>query len=211
MPYSKAHKAQTRANIVAAATRAFREEGIASVAIPALMRRVGLTHGGFYAHFASKDDLVAEACSTGFVESAERLLRKIARSAPEHPVKTIIAKYLAPAHRDMPATGCMIPTLVEEIIHAPTEVRDAFTRGLTAYADLLGSYLPPTTSSAVDQPTDAALLLLGGMAGALQLARAVSDPDLSERILTTARDFYTQAFGEHSALGATEPGNIEPQ
>ena len=214
MPYSKTHKAQTRAKIVEAATHAFREEGIGGVTIPALMQRAGLTHGGFYAHFESKDDLVAEACATGFVESAERRLRKIARLAPERPAEAIIAKYLSPAHRDTPASGCMLPALTGEIPHAPEAVRDAFTRGLTDYAEQLGAYLPPTTDSAAGQPADAALVLLSGMAGALQLARAVSDPEMSERILTAAHNFYTRAFGEPSAQSgaagdaATDPGQV---
>lgn len=194
MPYSKAHKAQTRARIVEAATRAFREEGIGGVAIPALMQRAGLTHGGFYAHFTNKDDLVAAACDAGYAESIARLQRRAARLAHDDVLPSLIKSYLTPAHRDSPASGCTIAALAEDVTHAPQDVREAFTRGLASYAEQLGAYLPIAIAATPDQQTDAALILLGGMAGALLLARAVNDPEMSERILTAARDFYMHTF-----------------
>lgn len=203
MPYSKAHKARTRAKIVEAATHTFRQEGLSGAGIPALMRQAGLTHGGFYAHFESKDALAAEACAAGFSESSARMLRKVARSAPEDVLATIVSTYLTPLHRDSPASGCMIPALASDIARGPAEVRAAFTRGLAEYAQQLGAYLPPASpaiaTSNPDHQTDEALVLLGGMAGALLLARAVNDPQMSERILAAARAFYTQAFTDRKA------------
>jgi len=218
MPYSKAHKAQTRARIVAEAAHAFREEGIENVGIPAVMGRAGLTHGGFYAHFPTKDALVAAACTEGFAESAERMLLDIAQAYPEDPLRAIILGYLSRRHRDDPANGCMAPAIAAEIARAPMETRAAFTQALTGYARLLSGYLPSSAAdaapannasnaSATSHPGDAgdagdaaeqreddALVLLSGMAGAIALARAVDDPDLSHRILKAARRFYLQAF-----------------
>jgi TetR/AcrR family transcriptional regulator, transcriptional repressor for nem operon len=203
MPYSKAHKAHTRAKIVAAAAHAFRQDGLSGAGIPQVMRQAGLTHGGFYAHFESKDELVAEACTSGFTESTERLLRKAARTAPDKALGTIITAYLSPSHRDSPDSGCMIPALAGDIARAPADVRAAFTRGLESYAQQVSAYLPPSADGDAKQRVDEALVLLAGMAGALSLARAVDDPQVSERILGTARAFYTQAFGGRGA----EEGN----
>ncbi|HUY75357.1 MAG TPA: TetR/AcrR family transcriptional regulator [Ktedonobacterales bacterium] len=236
MPYSKAHKAQTRARILTEAAHAFREEGIEGVGIPAVMERAGLTHGGFYAHFPTKDALVAEACAEGFAEAEERLLRRAAATEPEDAMRAIITGYLSRKHRDDPATGCMIPALATEIARAPQETRAAFTQALTGYARQLSAYFPaasdthesvaPTNdangahdangaeyaANAADAEIDAnlaaqreddALVLLAGMAGALLLARAVDDPDVSHRILKAARTFYLQAFDKPTAPAAT--------
>lgn len=232
MPYSKAHKAQTRARILAEAAHAFRAEGIEGVGIPAVMGRAGLTHGGFYAHFPTKDALVAAACAEGFAEAAERLLRGAAATQPEDALRAIIIGYLSRKHRDDPATGCMIPALAAEIARAPQETRAAFTQALTEYAHQLSAYFPAdgpqvkrsiashtttpapsatrdTGDSATDvsssvnaaaQREDDALVLLAGMAGALLLARAVDDPEVSHRILKASRAFYLQAFDTPSVV-----------
>ncbi len=146
MPYSKAHKAQTRARNLAEAAHAFREEGIDSVGIPALMGRAGLTHGGFYAHFPTKDALVAAACAEGFIEAEERLLRAAAKADPENSLRSIIIGYLSRKHRDDPATGCMIPALSAEIARAPHKTRAAFTRALRVYARQFSAYFPERRS-----------------------------------------------------------------
>lgn len=198
MPYSKEHKARTRERIVRAAARAFRAQGLGGVGIPQVMGQAGLTHGGFYAHFTSKDELAAEACTASAAESIERLVRKAARTSPGDAVRTIIARYLSVPHRDDPASGCMIASLAGEVAHGPAVVRAAFTQGLMDYAAQLGAYLPADAMGNADQQTDEALVLLAGMAGALQLARAVDDPQVSERILDAARLFYTRTYGEHT-------------
>ena len=250
MPYSKAHKAQTRARILVEAAHAFREEGIEGVGIPAVMGRAGLTHGGFYAHFPTKDALVAEACATGFADAEERLFQGAAQGEPEDALRAIIIGYLSRKHRDDPATGCMIPALATEIARAPQETRAAFTQALTEYARQLSAYFPSASDTHADaapanaanaanaaptndahgahhahgaldaanaanaanaeidanpaaQREDDALVLLAGMAGAMLLARAVDDPEVSHRILKAARTFYLQAFDNPTAPTAT--------
>lgn len=192
MPYSKAHKAQTRARIVAAAARAFRAEGIGNVAIPALMQNAGLTHGGFYAHFANKDALVAEACVRGLSESSQAILAEAAEQPPDEALRLIIRAYLSRGHRDHPETGCTIAALGTEIAREPEEVRATFADALRDYARRIAVYLPGASEA---EREEAALVLLAGMAGTLMMSRALDDRVQSDRLLLAARHFYMDALG----------------
>ena len=192
MPYSKAHKAQTRARIVAAAARAFRAEGIGNVAIPALMRDAGLTHGGFYAHFANKEALVAEACARGLSESSQAILAEAESQPPDEALRLVIRAYLSRGHRDHPETGCSIAALGTEIAREPEEVRATFAVALRDYARRIAAYLPGTDEA---EREEAALVLLSGMAGTLMVARALDDRAESDRLLLAARRFYMAALG----------------
>lgn len=192
MPYSKAHKARSRARIVAAAARAFRAEGIGKVAIPALMRDAGLTHGGFYAHFANKEALVAEACARGLSESSQAILSAADAQPPDEALRLIIRAYLSRGHRDDPESGCSIAALGTEIAREPEEVRAPFADVLREYARRIAAYLPGTGDAEREQT---ALLLLSGMAGTLMVARTLDDREQSDRLLLAARRFYTDALG----------------
>ncbi|MGZ3716190.1 MAG: TetR/AcrR family transcriptional regulator [Ktedonobacterales bacterium] len=194
MRYSQEHKQQTRQRVIAAAARIFRAQGVANVSIPRLMRQVGLTHGGFYAHFDSKDALVAEACASGQGETVKQLFRAAEQADPGKKLRAILDNYLTPAHRDNPASGCTIPALAAEIAREPAEVRHAFTQSIRALLARLKPIMPDCGTDATDEPTDEALALLSGMAGAILLSRAVDDPDLSDRILDAAHAFYSHAF-----------------
>jgi TetR/AcrR family transcriptional repressor of nem operon len=193
MPYTAEHKRRTRQRILREASHAFREHGLDGVSIPAVMNQAGLTHGGFYAHFASKDALIASSFAEGFGESAERLLDQGADKSPHEALAAIIRAYLSRAHRDAPASGCVAPALSAEVARASGEVRAGYTTALRAYAQRLAALLPPSATADADdaarRETDA-LTLLAGMAGALQLARAVDDPTLSDAILLRARTLY---------------------
>jgi TetR/AcrR family transcriptional repressor of nem operon len=191
MPLSKQHKQQTRERIVKTASRALRAEGIDGVSIPALMRRAGLTHGGFYAHFPSKDALVAEACALGLVESSERLGAAASHAPPGQHLRAIVDAYLTPEHRDAPATGCVIAALAPQLIRAPADVRASFAAALDQSIDRLSAYLPGASERAC---RDNARLLLAGMVGTLVMARAMDDRDESDRLLALAREFYARAF-----------------
>lgn len=195
MRYSQEHKRQTHQRLVAAAAQAFRAQGVASVSIPTLMRQVGLTHGGFYAHFDSKDALVAAACTSGQGETVRQLFRAADVAPPDKKLQAVLDTYLTPAHRDDPASGCTIPALAAEIAREPAEVRHAFTQSIRTLLDRLQPLMPGDSSPAVTaEPTDEALALLSGMAGAILLARAVDDPALSDRILDAAHTFYSRAL-----------------
>lgn len=212
MPYSKQHKQETRERILEAAAAALREAGINGVGIGELMARAGLTHGGFYAHFPSKDALVAQACLHGLAASAEQILPNVEASsdwprddaqgaAKREALRVFIRAYLSRNHRDNATTGCMLPTLAADVARSSDDVRTAFTEGLQAYADRLAALLPDEQDGDRGQG-DEALVMLSSLAGAVLLARAVNDPQLSDRILLAARHFYGAAFTkEHAQAG----------
>lgn len=189
--HAGAHKQRTHKRILDAAARAFRTEGVAGVAIPRLMGEAGLTHGGFYAHFESKDALVAEACEQGLSEMAAQLLADAQQAPQGEGLQAIIKAYVSRQHRDMPETGCMIPALAAEIAREPIEVRHAFTQSLHTLFAHIAPFLPDRQGSTHDEE---AMVLMAGMAGTILLSRAVDDPTLSDRILKASRDFYLKAF-----------------
>jgi TetR/AcrR family transcriptional regulator, transcriptional repressor for nem operon len=200
MPYSKAHKARTHARIVETAARAFRERGVEGVAIADLMHAAGLTHGGFYAHFANKDSLFAAAARQGLDESRRAFLTEAAAENPESPLREIIRRYVSRHHRDVPAEGCAMPALAAEVARESDEVRGAFTGAMEDFVTGLEAYVPGETP---DARRDAALALTAGMVGAVALARALDDPEMSDRILLATRRFYTAALVD----GAPANGN----
>ena len=195
MPLSKAHKEQTHRRVVQTAARAFRAQGIKGVGVAEVMREAGLTQGGFYAHFDSKDALVAAACAEGFQESSNPLLVAMQEAEPGNAVPAYIRGYLSRSHRDHPETGCVIASLGQEIGRGSPETRRAFTRTLQSYIAKLAQYAEGDTEEARE---DAMYVLMSGAAGALLMSRAVDDPALSDRILRAARRFYLDACGAPS-------------
>jgi len=186
--YPKEQKAQTREQIVVAASQAFRAEGIADVSIPALMGRLGLTHGGFYAHFPNKDALVAEACARPLVNRSRELANLPSDGAS---LQGVIGAYLSPQKRDNPADSCPLPSLAGEMSRAVPEVRHSFTEALKGYLDRIAALLPAEVAA---RGEDQELALVANMVGAVLLARAVDDPELSDRILAACREFAMGAF-----------------
>lgn len=191
-------KQQTHAQIVAAAARRFRAEGISGVGIDDLMGEVGLTHGGFYAHFASKDALAAEACVEGLAQSRERLIRAVRKAPANQQVAQFIDLYLSADHRDHPEAGCVLPSLSGEVARSSLGVRAAYTQAYNDYRAELMALLPETDSRDLSR-SDEAMVLLAGLAGTMLLARAVDDPELSERMLDVNRAFYQRMFSDNSA------------
>src|SRR6185312_5435219 len=173
MRRTKQAKSETHERIVAAATRRFRAGGIAGVGVADVMGEAGLTHGGFYAHFASKDALVAEACGVGLAQSRERLIRKIQREPAERQLAAYIDIYLGAEHRDHPEAGCVMPTLSGEVARSSGEVRAAFTQAYTDYRDALASLLADTDNAGnrggASEASDEAMVLLAGLAGTMLL------------------------------------------
>ena len=204
MPYSKAHKARTRARIIETAARAFRERGVEGVAIADVMQSAGLTHGGFYAHFANKDSLFAAAARQGLEESRRAFLTEAAAANPEAPLREIIRRYVSRHHRDVPAEGCAMPALAAEVARESAEVRQAFTGAVADFVTGLEAYVPGETPEA---RRDAALALIAGMAGAVALARALDDPAMSDRMLLATRRFYTAALVDEARMNVGSVGD----
>lgn len=196
MRYSKEHKAETRRQILIQAARHFLADGIAETGIAGLMAEAGLTHGGFYAHFGSKEELVAAAIASGFQHTRAAL----EGAAAEHGLEGIARLYLNPRHRDIPSKGCFAALLSQEIARLPKKVRESFTAEVVALLQLIADHLPPAGRRRLggQQREDRAIMILGSMMGSLQLARAVTDAALSDRIL---------ALGIDAALTLAKSGN----
>ena len=178
MRYEEGHKALTRSRILGEASRRFREEGIAAVGVGNLMGGIGLTQGGFYNHFASKDELAREALVTSNGATIRRL-------ASEKDLAGIIDWYLSPAHRDNPGRGCPAAALAPEIARGSDLLRDSFTGQLEGTLSLLRSCLPKHLTPAVRKSL--AMSLFASLVGTLSLARAVNDPAMSSQLLSAGR------------------------
>ncbi|MBA8737051.1 TetR/AcrR family transcriptional regulator [Chromobacterium violaceum] len=181
MRYPDTHKAQTRRRIVAMAALRFRAEGLSSVGIANLMADLGLTHGGFYAHFAGKDELVAAACAEALRQMADQWRSRLERSEDGGCLAALAEHYLSPAHRDFPDSGCAAAALAGEISRQDAGVRRSFAAGLEPLLALLDEARLRDGSG----PSPEASLAM--MVGALLLARAVPDAGLSQRFLDEAR------------------------
>src|SRR3954447_18986655 len=139
---SRAEKVRTHERVVAAASQEFRANGVAGTSIPKLMERVGLTHGTFYAHFESKEELAAEAYALGLRQTVDGLLQRAEDAPPGEGLRAVIDFYLSLEHRDDPAGGCVLPALAGEVRREPEAVRHAFTEELRRYFDRLAPLLP---------------------------------------------------------------------
>lgn len=182
MRFEKGHKDATRQRIIKAATRRLRRDGIAATGIAGVMQDAGLTHGGFYAHFASKEELVQEATIAAIDNTSARLEHLTAADADW--LTQRIGNYLSPQHRDMPATGCAVAALVAELARHSAQTRALFTKKLTAILAQYCAHLPPDLPSSIRH--ERAIGIFAVMLGGLQLARAVADRALSDKILDSA-------------------------
>ena len=193
MRYTPEHKQETRERIVRAASRQFRGKGRKGVAIADLMSNLQMTHGGFYRHFGSKEQLLAEAINKGFEEAAENLAAAVEKGPPGSELKIIIERYLSPEHCANPDRGCPIAALFTEIGRYPRSVRVKIDRALREHFKRIAKFLPGVDD---EERRRNCLILFSGMAGALNLARATADPEQRKTILQSAKDFYIKAFCE---------------
>lgn len=184
MRYSPEQSEKTRQKVVNIAAAQMRKHGPDKVGVAAVMSRAGLTHGGFYAHFPSKDDLIAAAIDRMF-EEASGYFRTWTegRSRPDA-LRSYINSYVSKAHRDQPATGCPIAALTSDIHRQGRKARTAFDAGLARLLDAIASLLPGADESA---KRALAVSMLSEMTGAVAAARAVSNSQLSDQILSGAR------------------------
>ena len=192
MGHSRAEKAKTHKRIVSIASKKFREEGLAGVGIAELMKEAGLTVGGFYKHFDSRDDLVAEAVSSAF-GGWKRRVDAAACGGTSVSLAKLIDSYLNKAHRDNPGTGCAFSALAPEIARSDKRTRAVTSEQVRNDIQLISTLLPgedkrPARSQAI--------LTFSALVGAMSLARAVSDEALSREILETV--------GEHLKRFASE-------
>jgi AcrR family transcriptional regulator len=193
MRYEKGHKEATRQHIVDVASRQFRDNGVAAVGIAGIMTDAGLTNGAFYSHFKSKEDLV-QAVLSNVLRRREETLRTA--SETNAGLEAMIRDYLSPRHRDRPGGGCPTAALVAEIARHPKATRDAFTGKVSAFIALIATQIRAGSPS---ERRRSAVAIYGMMVGTLQLARAVSDKQLSDEILESGASAALALAGEESA------------
>ena len=194
MRVSRERAAENRERIVDTAAQMFREHGFDGVGVDAIMNGAGLTHGGFYGHFESKDDLAAAAVTRALERSVEKQSRYMT-------LDEIVSDYLSEQHRADRANGCAIAALGAEIVRRPGGVRPAVTEFLRGQLDRFTGLLGNGTAASRRKR---AITTLTGIVGALTLARAVDDPALSDEILAVARDAFGGAGRSSPSRRRTE-------
>ncbi len=183
MKVSRAQAAANRDRIIEVAGELFRRNGFAGIGVADIMRAADLTHGGFYGHFASKDDLVAQASRRSLQRSADAWRRIVAQSGGDA-LAALLAHYVSSRHRDDPAHGCAFAALGSDAARCGKPVRAAFAEGLAPLIDILTEVVAGRTKAARRRK---ALAVMSELVGTLILSRAVGDAALSEEILDAAR------------------------
>jgi TetR/AcrR family transcriptional repressor of nem operon len=185
MRNSKAEKAKTHERIVAIASKRFREEGLAGIGIADLMKDAGLTVGGFYKHFNSRDALVAEAVGSA-LELWKRQVDAAASGGPPVSYQSLVDEYLSEAHRNHPGTGCPVGALAGDLARTDRRTRALVSRKVRDNIELLATLIRNTNKADSRGARAQAVLTYCALVGAIAMARAVSDEELSREILKTA-------------------------
>lgn len=211
MKVSKAQAAENRQGILDAASRLYRERGLTGVGVADITRDAGLTHGGLYRHFESKDALVREACARAFDWS----IAPLDGHTPHANVADRIRSYLSPQHRDAPGSGCPAAALAVDAARAGPELSQVFAAGIERniqrFAQLLADNIPPPDGSAGPAAADAhrarAIEVLATMVGGLVLARATAaaQPQLSQELLSTLQEQLIQLVNPPAPDGTPPP------
>lgn len=190
--YAKEHKPQTRVRILRAADRVMKARGVASASVDAVMREAGLTVGGFYAHFPSKDALAHEALLAGLDASVDRLLASLAPVPDGAPwVRALIGAYLAQADDPALEHACPLTLFLPDVARGTRDFKNAFAERTGALLDRIAAHFPEVPGMTRRQ---AALAVYSACVGAVVLARAVAAPDARARILATTRTMIERAL-----------------
>jgi TetR/AcrR family transcriptional regulator, transcriptional repressor for nem operon len=184
MRYADSHKEETRNKVVKAAAAAVRAKGPDGVGVAEIMKEVGLTHGGFYAHFPSKEALVAAAIGEAFDQGHRRFGRIIGDKTGLEAFDAFLQSYVSMDHRAHPQRGCPIATIASDLPRQGAAVREVFDAGVTSLIGRVASWLPGDDAQ---ERQDLAGSLLAEMAGAVSLSRAVSDEAMARRFLDQSR------------------------
>jgi TetR/AcrR family transcriptional regulator, transcriptional repressor for nem operon len=180
MRYSDTHKNETRKKVLRAAAIAVRAKGPDGIGVAEIMAEVGLTHGGFYAHFPNKEALVAAAIGEAFDQSGRRFEKLTGGMSPSEALSTFVDTYVTREHRDHPERGCPVAALSSELPRQGAPVREAYERGVQNLIGRVARWLP-------EDRRGSAASLVAEMAGSVVLSRAISDVEAAERLLADAR------------------------
>jgi TetR/AcrR family transcriptional regulator, transcriptional repressor for nem operon len=186
MRKSKQEAAETRRRIISAAAVEFRRNGIDNTGLSDLMAAAGLTHGGFYRHFQSKDELVVEACDAAVRSMVDTFAAAAVGKSARRRLGAATARYLSTDHRDDPAHGCPLAALGSEIARCDEGVRSAATHGFLRLVEIIAAQYEGTRP---DLARQRALAAASMMIGALTMSRIVTDPELSSEILSQANSY----------------------
>lgn len=185
MRYPPDHKHATRRRILEAAGQAFRERGVAETGVDEVMRRAGLTHGGFYSHFRDKTELVTEACGAAFEAAVPNLERIAALPTPAARARLLIDSYLAVRHRDNRGSGCLIVAVGADMARLNGEARAGYSRAFTRHLERLAAALRLAGDRVENE--ERVTQLMSSLVGALLFARAIDDASRSEAVLHAMR------------------------
>ena len=183
MRYSENHKQETRERVLKLAAAALREEGPDRLGVAEVMKAAGLTHGGFYAHFKSKDEFLAAALSEVFAQSAENAKRYTEKGSAREALSGYIDFYVSQGHRDHPGTGCPIPALNSDLPRQSKLFRRVFDIGVKRLVDQVARWV---AEIGLENPEQIAASVVSAMAGAIAVSRAVSDRKLSDELISSA-------------------------
>ena len=192
-------KAETHERIVRAAARAIREHGYDGVSVADVMKDAGLTHGGFYAHFASREVMLEEALDCAAADALASLTRTTAKADPAHALEALIAGYLSDAHLDHAEAGCTLAALGSETRRQPAELRKVATRRVKELADLIARQLPNWGEAGAHGD---ALAVMSSLVGAIVIARVVDEPALATAVRDAAARLIRTGLAGRSASSA---------
>ncbi len=185
MRYPPDHKSRTHERIVKSASRQFRARGLSEPGVARVMRASGLTVGGFYKHFRTRDDLVVEALAESLRDMRERMLSRARQSSPEEAWKQFIRNYLSIEHCEHPDIGCPIAALAPEISRTKASVKTRIAGLLKQHRDQIMPIVPGNTMAEKQRNF---VVTMSAMAGAMAMARTMTDIGDKHRILNTVRD-----------------------
>jgi TetR/AcrR family transcriptional repressor of nem operon len=191
MRYPPAHKTEVHQKIVKDGSRRVRGEGLTGAAVAAVMRDTGLTHGGFYKHFESKDELLIESVREAFRDITAKLVGAAEHSRSEKAWKAIVKSYLTLEYCDHPESGCPLTALAPDLARGDQKMRGQIVAELVNYRDRMLPFMPGTRR--VDKER-AFFVIFSTMIGAVQIARMLPDRAVQEKVLASARDFLLRSF-----------------
>jgi TetR/AcrR family transcriptional regulator, transcriptional repressor for nem operon len=191
MRYEPQHKSQTRDRIVRNAARKLRAEGLSGPGVASVMKASGLTVGGFYKHFRTKDELLADAIAEAFSESGERIYSSLQNVPREDRWKELVRLYLSPEHCDQPDTGCPVAALAPEIARAKVGVRKRISGLMKVRTDRWVDFMPGRTTTERERNF---LVIFTAMVGAVSVARILTEPADRKKVLADMRDHLLHSF-----------------
>jgi TetR/AcrR family transcriptional regulator, transcriptional repressor for nem operon len=191
MRYRPEHKAEVHQKIVKDASRRVRAEGLNGAAVAAVMRDTGLTHGGFYKHFGSKDELLLESLREAFREIADNLADAAEQSRPESAWKAIVKTYLRLEYCDHVESGCPLPALAPEMARVDARMKGQIFAELVKYKNRMVPFMPGRRTADKER---AFFAIFSTMIGAMEIARMLPEPAMREKVLAAARDFLLSSF-----------------